>query len=135
MALSHKGWGERQLFYFRVELARYRQYTPLSERFDAMKVKWPIGTVIHHKKYAYRGVIVSFDPCCQADEGWYRGNRTQPARDQPWYHVLVDNTDTTTYVAEENLEGAITKEPIEHPLLTQFFSSYFQGQYYSYSLN
>ncbi len=110
-------------------------YPTLSERFDAMKVKWPIGAIIHHKKYAYRGVIVSFDPCCQADEQWYGGNRTQPHRDQPWYHVLVDNSETTTYVAEENLELAISKDPIEHPLLTRFFSSYSQGHYYSHTLN
>ncbi|MBT4978276.1 MAG: heat shock protein HspQ [Gemmatimonadetes bacterium] len=100
-----------------------------------MKVRWAIGAIIHHKKYAYRGVIVSFDPCCRADEQWYSGNRTQPHRDQPWYHVLVDNSETTTYVAEENLELAMSKDPIEHPLLTRFFSSYFQGHYYSHTLN
>ena len=100
-----------------------------------MKVRWAIGAIIHHKKYAYRGVIVSFDPCCQADEQWYGGNRTQPHRDQPWYHVLVDNSETTTYVAEENLELAISKDPIEHPLLTRFFSSYSQGHSYSPTLN
>lgn len=100
-----------------------------------MKVKWPIGTIIHHKKYDYRGVIVSFDPACRADEQWYRGNRTQPNRNQPWYHVLIDNSDTTTYVAEENLEPALAKDPIDHPLLDQFFSSYFQGQYYTHTLN
>ena len=42
---------------------------------------------------------------------------------------------TTTYVAEENLEPALAKDPIDHPLLTQFFSSYFQGQYYTHTLN
>jgi heat shock protein HspQ len=100
-----------------------------------MKIKWSIGAIIHHKKYDYRGVIVSFDPCCRADEQWYGSNRTQPTRDQPWYHVLVDNSETTTYVAEENIELALAKDPIEHPLLPHFFSSYFEGHYYSHTLN
>mgnify|MGYP002014998390 FL=1 len=81
------------------------------------------------------GVIVSFDPCCRADEQWYGSNRTQPTRDQPWYHVLVDNSETTTYVAEENIELALATDPIEHPLLPHFFSSYFEGHYYSHTLN
>ena len=108
---------------------------PLSERFPAMQVKWSIGAIVHHKKYDYRGVIVSFDPRCRADNHWYRGNRTQPSREQPWYHVLVDSSETTTYVAEENLELAVGTEPIQHPLLTHFFSTYYQGHYYSHALN
>ena len=100
-----------------------------------MKIKWSIGVIIHHKKYGYRGVIASFDPFCRADDTWYLGNRTQPVREQPWYHVLVDRSDTTTYVAEENLELSSVKDPIRHPLLSSFFSSYSQGLYYSASLN
>ena len=94
-----------------------------------------IGTIVHHKKYDYRGVIVSFDPVCRADDEWYAKNRTQPSRAQPWYHVLVDSSETTTYVAEENLELATAVEPIRHPLLIHFFSTYYQGQYYIHSLN
>jgi len=107
----------------------------LAERFDVMKVKWSIGVIIHHKKYDYRGVIFSFDPFCRADDQWYHGNRTQPAREQPWYHVLVDGSETTTYVAEENLELSAIRDPVRHPLLNSFFSSYSQGRYYSASLN
>ena len=100
-----------------------------------MNGKWSIGAIVHHKKYDYRGVIISFDPYCRADEQWYENNRTQPTREQPWYHVLVDNSEATTYVAEENLELALGKQPIQHPLLTQFFSSYHQGRYCSHILN
>ena len=100
-----------------------------------MKVKWPIGAIVHHRKYDYRGVIVSFDPHCRADDQWYHGNRTQPSRDQPWYHVLVDRSESTTYVAEENLEKATTVDPIEHPLLVHFFSAYYRGRYYCHALN
>ena len=100
-----------------------------------MKIKWPIGAIVHHRQYDYRGVIVSFDPHCRADDLWYQGNRTQPSRDQRWYHVLVDHSGSTTYVAEENLEQAITLDPIEHPLLSRFFSAYYRGRYYYHALN
>jgi len=93
------------------------------------------GDIIHHRRYDYRGVIVAWDPSCQADEAWYQKNHTQPDRDQPWYHVLVDGSDATTYVAQENLSLADNTEEIDHPLVQQMFSSYFKGRYYKEPLN
>ena len=97
--------------------------------------QFQIGDVIHHRRYGYRGVIVEVDQTCQADEQWYQSNQTQPARDQPWYHVLVDQSDHTTYVAQENLEPDTTGRPVEHPLLDRFFSAFFQGRHYKEPLN
>jgi hemimethylated DNA binding protein len=50
------------------------------------------------------GVVFERDPACMADEAWYLANKTQPPRDQPWCHVMVDGAERTTYVAESNLE-------------------------------
>ncbi len=61
------------------------------------------GQIVRHKRYGYRGVIVAFDPHCKAPPDWYMANNTQPARGQPWYHVLVDGSSSCTYPAEENL--------------------------------
>lgn len=85
------------------------------------KVKFQAGTLIHHKRYGYRGVIVQVDEACRADEQWYQANQTQPDRHQPWYHVLVDGSTHTTYVAQENLELDASGAAVEHPLLDQFF--------------
>ena len=71
------------------------------------------GTLVRHRRYGYRGVVVEYDPICRADKQWYRGNRTQPNRDQPWYHVLVHGSDTVTYAAEENLQPDESGEPVE----------------------
>lgn len=87
------------------------------------------GQIIRHRRYNYRGVIVAVDRRCLADEDWYRSNATQPDRSQPWYHVLVDGTQSTTYVAQENLRGDASGEPIEHPMLEQFFEGYLDGRY------
>ncbi len=85
-------------------------------------------------RYDYRGVIVDHDGSCQADDAWYGKNRTQPSRQQPWYHVLVDGG-PTTYVAEENLEPDPSGRPIRHPQLGAFFASFHGGRYYPESSN
>ena len=68
--------------------------------------KFEPGQIVHHQYYGYKGVIYDVDNCCEAEDAWYYQNRTMPDRNQPWYHVLVDGADHTTYVAEENLERA-----------------------------
>ena len=80
------------------------------------------GQVIIHRTYQYRGVIVAFDSSCQAPDTWYLSNQTQPDREQPWYHVLVDGTHETTYAAQSNLKPDLSGNPVVHPMLNLFFS-------------
>jgi len=87
------------------------------------------GDLVHHQRYGYRGVVVAVDPECRATESWYQKNQTQPNRNQPWYHVLVDGSSQTTYVAQSNLEPDLHGSPIAHPLTDHFFSS-FTGEKY-----
>ena len=94
-----------------------------------------LGQVIHHRRYDYRGVIIALDARCEADEAWYQSNQTQPDREQPWYHVLVDQARHTTYVAQENLEPDPSGGPVEHPMLSRFFKSFFRGCYHREHLN
>ena len=79
------------------------------------------GQIAQHRLYSYRGVVVDSDPECMADDSWYLSNQTQPSRNQPWYHVLVHGSDHSTYVAESNLEADSSGQPIEHPMLQNFF--------------
>ena len=81
------------------------------------------GDVVHHRRYNYRGVVADLDLTCQADTNWYQTNRTQPDRNQPWYHVLVHNAVHTTYVAKSNLKPDPLGPPIEHPTLNHFFDA------------
>jgi len=83
--------------------------------------RFEIGEVISHKRYAYRGVIVSIDTDCQAPDDWYKANQTQPNRNQPWYHILVDGNQQVTYVAQSNLEYDQLGSPVVHPMLNLFF--------------
>jgi heat shock protein HspQ len=96
--------------------------------------KFQVGELIHHKRYDYRGVIVQWNPSCEANEEWYQKNKTQPKRNQPWYHVLVDGG-AATYVAEENLEPDFSSATIKHPMISRVFSSFHKGRYYKESMN
>ncbi len=87
------------------------------------------GQLVCHRRYGYRGVVVDRDEFCQASKEWYSRNQTQPNREQPWYHVLVDGSLTCTYAASENLDVDSRGLPIRHPLLSQFFSEFRDGCY------
>ncbi len=87
------------------------------------------GSLVHHKRYGYRGVVVDYDLSCQAGEHWYKANLTQPKREQPWYHVLVDGSDMATYAAQSSLEGDVSGREIEHPLVRVYFKKFEQGHY------
>ena len=87
------------------------------------------GDLVRHRRYGYRGVVVAVATGCAAPDEWYSSNQTQPRRDQPWYHVLVDRSLHTTYAAEENLLADHGGGEIMHPLIDEFFYSFQDGRY------
>lgn len=87
------------------------------------------GTLVRHRRYGYRGVVVAMDTECRASESWYQKNQTQPSRNQPWHHVLVHGNSTVTYAACSSLIEDASSEAIVHPLLAEFFSE-FDGERY-----
>ncbi len=92
--------------------------------------KFNIGQLIQHRLFEYRGVIVDVDATFQGTEEWYEQMaKSRPPRDEPWYHVLVDEAQHTTYVAERNLKSDQLNDPINHPLLDHFFSDFRDGRY------
>lgn len=94
------------------------------------QARFTVGQLIHHRLFDYRGVIFDVDPVFMGSEAWYEQvARTRPPRDHPWYHVLVDGSDHTTYVAERNLESDASGAPVNHPLLEEFFSEFHSGHY------
>ena len=91
--------------------------------------KFQPGQLVRHRRYGYRGVVVAVDHECRASVEWHQSNRTQPDRDQPWYHVLVDGGTLTTYPAQENLEADPSGQPIDHPMVDLFFTTFIEGHY------
>ena len=95
--------------------------------------KFSIGQIIHHLIFDYRGVIIDIDANFKGTESWYQEMaKSEPPRDKPWYHVLVDRSNSVTYVAERNLEEETSLKPIKHPLINQFFKGFENGSYKLY---
>lgn len=94
------------------------------------EVKFSVGQVIHHNKFDYRGVIYDIDATFQGTEEWYElVAKSRPPKDKPWYHVLVDQGEHTTYVAERHLEPDDSGKPIQNPMVEMFFSEFENGVY------
>ena len=95
------------------------------------EAKFQVGELIHHKLFDYLGVVFDVDPVFSGSDEWYdQVARSRPPRDKPWYHVLVDRADHTTYVAEQNLGLAVELNPISHTLVDHYFGE-FDGKKYS----
>lgn len=94
-------------------------------------VTFQTGALVRHRLYGYRGVVVSHDAYCMAGETWYNANKTQPLKEQPWYHVLVhESGGLSTYVAQSNLVHDESGKPIEHPRLGCYFGDFKDGRYW-----
>jgi len=95
--------------------------------------KFNIGDVVKHRFFPFRGVIFDVDPVFANTEEWYRAipREMRPAKDQPFYHLLAENAETeyVAYVSEQNLVPDDSGEPIRHPQIADFFTSFENGQY------
>jgi len=98
--------------------------------------KFSIGEIVHHLKFDYRGVVVDVDGAYNGSEEWYEQvARSRPPKDAPWYHVLVDGTAQSTYVAERHLEPGDASTQIEHPALGKFFDRFSGSRYHRRRMN
>ncbi|MCY4077167.1 MAG: heat shock protein HspQ [Acidobacteria bacterium] len=89
-----------------------------------------VGQIVHHLRFDYRGVVFDVDPTFQGTDDWYEAvARSRPPKDRPWYHVLVDRGQHTTYVAERHLEPDGRCDPIRHPLVGVLCGDYRDGRY------
>ena len=89
-----------------------------------------IGQIVTHRRFGYRGVVFDVDPRFMLSEEWYKQvARSRPPKNRPWYHVLVDSTNQTTYVAERNLQAATDRNRIRSPLIEDYFQA-FNGEFY-----
>lgn len=94
------------------------------------RAKFAVGRLVHHRMFDYRGVIVGVDQKFKSTDEWYEMvAKSRPPKNKPWYHVLVDNSELTTYVAERHLEYDESDEVIHHPMLAYFFTGFEEGRY------
>ena len=85
----------------------------------ARVAKFHIGQVVKHRIFPFRGVIFDIDPTFSNTEEWWQSipEHMRPAKDQPYYHLLAENDETTyiAYVSQQNLLPDESGEPVHHP--------------------
>jgi hemimethylated DNA binding protein len=121
---------------------------------DGLDVCYTAGSVLKHRKFGYRGVIVgTADHTCTQPDWWIERmgvDRLPRGRYQPWYSVLVDVRDRAggqqCYVCHDNIELWVASpedllphgepswtvgHPIDHPDVRRAFTGYdeLRGRY------
>jgi len=94
--------------------------------------KFFVGQLVEHTELGFRAVIFDVDPDYCLSDDWYLAKTiANPNKDQPWYHVLVDDSAVATYAAEEQLKPDSQGTPINHPLVGRYFDAFAAGRYLS----
>lgn len=97
------------------------------------EAKFHIGQVVRHRVYPFRGVIFDVDPVFANTEDWWLAipEEVRPRKDQPFYHLLAENADTSyvAYVSEQNLLRDDSGGPVTHPAVEEIFSHIEAGRY------
>lgn len=95
--------------------------------------KFSLGQVVKHRFHPFRGVIFDVDPVFGNTEEWWLAipPDKRPAKDQPYYHLLAENEQTTyvAYVSEQNLLPDESGRPVGHPQVAHLFGSLRDGFY------
>ncbi len=96
-----------------------------------MNAEFFIGQIVEHNKVGYRGVVYGVDQVFNLSDEWYEQvARSRPPKNHPWYHVLVDGADHSTYVAERHLAPSQLLAQISHPALGKYFARFDGTRYY-----
>ncbi|KPL66735.1 DNA-binding protein [Erythrobacter sp. SG61-1L] len=105
-------------------------------RIDAplhAEARFAIGDVVKHKLFDFRGVVFDIDPVFANSEEWYEAipKDMRPRRDQPFYHLLAENDDSSyvAYVSQQNLMADSEGGPVDHPSVAQLFDDFAEGRY------
>ncbi|WP_164780732.1 heat shock protein HspQ, partial [Mesorhizobium sp. M7A.F.Ca.CA.002.10.1.1] len=58
--------------------------------------KFAIGQVVRHRLFPFRGIIFDVDPQFANTDEWYEAipADVRPRKDQPFYHLLAENSET-----------------------------------------
>ncbi len=95
--------------------------------------KFPIGQIVRHRIFPFRGVIFDVDPVFDNTEEWYQSipPEIRPSKDQPFYHLLAENENGPyiAYVSEQNLLIDESGAPVKHPSVQEMFEGIKNGCY------
>lgn len=93
--------------------------------------KFEIGQNIIHIKQQYRGVVVDADENFLTSSGHQvstLGSTSEKSK-EPWYRILVDESDVISYVRESMLEADFDETPIDNPKMNEYLRKNKTGHY------
>ena len=95
--------------------------------------KFPIGAIVRHRVYPFRGIVFDVDPTFSNTDEWWTSipEDVRPTKDQPFYHLLAENEQTSyiAYVSEQNLLDDEDGGAVNHPQVSELFISLESGRY------
>ncbi len=127
----------KELAYIRLMMRNSSQSHSASTGKPDMPVvaqaKFPIGAVVRHRLFDFRGVVFDIDPVFGNSDEWYEAipAEIRPAKDQPFYHLFAENDDSSyvAYVSQQNLVSDGAAGPVDHPAIAAMFQEYRNGAY------
>jgi heat shock protein HspQ len=139
--LGHSGREEpcfnSPVIYIRMSMDRSHFYSPQAgRRIETPRhceARFAIGDVVRHRLFDFRGVVFDIDPVFANSDDWYEAipKDLRPRRDQPFYHLLAENEDSSyvAYVSQQNLLEDSDGGPVDHPSVTELFDDFAEGRY------
>src|ERR1041384_3241469 len=105
----------------------------MARQIDIPLARFAIGDVVRHRLLDFRGVVFDVDPEFANSEEWYESipEAIRPRKDQPFYHLLAENSETTyvAYVSQQNLLPDEEGDPVDHPAIGEMFEGFAEGRY------
>ncbi|MBA3536259.1 MAG: heat shock protein HspQ [Tatlockia sp.] len=85
--------------------------------------KFNVGERVIHIQHGYRAVIVDIDPLFQASGRINpQAHKREFATRNPWYRLLVDNSNQMTYVEECQLKRDPSQSTIDNPQVKKYLN-------------
>ncbi|QIK95312.1 heat shock protein HspQ [Sphingomonas sp. HDW15A] len=104
-----------------------------NENHDYPAARFGIGDVVRHRLLDFRGVIFDVDPEFANTDDWYEAipEEIRPSKDQPFYHLLAENSDSSyiAYVSQQNLVADEENGEVDHPAIDGLFEGFSKGRY------
>lgn len=88
------------------------------------------GDIVLHLASGLRGVVVEVDAqFCGPDHLLTDFSGQRGPKRSPWYHVALEGSHTSVYIAECNLVPTHLKDPVQNSLITSVFTEFSEGRY------
>lgn len=94
------------------------------------QAKYALGERVLHQKQGYHAVIIDVDPKFQTSRGVpLLQSFDNDTANEPWYRVLIDESELVAYVRESLLAQDTAQWPIDNPKTKEFLTLHQNGKY------